>query len=70
MATITTNRTAYNAALQAAKMAIACTGYRVVGDGHRRISFDVVKLTIGNAADQDRDYVDRCRPKRNVFHHF
>jgi hypothetical protein len=36
--------TAYNAALQAAKMAIACAGYRVVGAGYHRISFDVVKL--------------------------
>lgn len=34
--------TAYNAALQGAKMAIACAGYRVVGAGHHRISFDVV----------------------------
>ena len=40
--------TAYNAALQAAKMAIACSGYRVVGAGHHRISFDVVRLAIGN----------------------
>jgi len=26
--------TSYNAALQTAKMAIACAGYRVVGPGH------------------------------------
>ena len=31
--------TAYNAALQTAKMAIACAGYRVVGAGHHRIFF-------------------------------
>jgi hypothetical protein len=43
--------TAYNAALEAAKMAIACAGYRVVGAGHHRISFDVVKLAIGKGAD-------------------
>jgi hypothetical protein len=30
--------TAYNATLQAAKMAIACADYRVVGAGHHRIS--------------------------------
>jgi len=30
------------------KMAIACAGYGVVGAGHHRISFDVVKLAIGN----------------------
>ena len=41
--------TAYNAALQAAKMAIACAGYRVMGAGHHRISFEVVKLAIGKS---------------------
>ena len=32
--------TAYNAALQTAKMAIACAGYRVVGQGHHQVSFE------------------------------
>ena len=59
--------TAYNAALQAAKMVIACAGYRVVGAGHHRISFEVVKLAIGKAADPYSDYFDRCRRKRNVI---
>jgi uncharacterized protein (UPF0332 family) len=59
--------TAYNAALQAAKMAIACAGYRVVGAGHHRISFEVVKLAIGKAADPYSHYFDRCRRKRNVI---
>ena len=59
--------TAYNAALEAAKMAIACAGYRVVGAGHHRISFDVVKLAIGKGADPYSDYFDRCRRKRNVI---
>ena len=58
---------AYNAALQAAKMAIACAGYRVVGSGHHRISFEVVKLAINKAADPFSDYFDRCRRKRNVI---
>jgi len=53
--------TAYNAALQAAKMAIACAGYRVVGTAHHRISFDVVQLAMGKAADPYSDYFDRCR---------
>jgi hypothetical protein len=59
--------TAYNAALQAAKMAIACAGYRVAGAGHHRISFEVVKLAIGKAAGPFSDYFDRCRRKRNVI---
>ena len=32
--------TAYNAVLQLAKMAIACAGYRVVGQGHHRTMFE------------------------------
>jgi uncharacterized protein (UPF0332 family) len=59
--------TAYNAALQTAKIAIACAGYRVVGAGHHRISFEVVRLALGKAADPYSDYFDRCRRKRNVI---
>ena len=59
--------TAYNAALQTAKMAIACAGYRVVGAGHHRISFEVVKLAMGKPADRYSDYFDRCRRKRNII---
>lgn len=59
--------TAYNAALQTAKMAIACAGYRVVAAGHHRISFEIVKLAVGKVADPYSDYFDRCRRKRNVI---
>jgi uncharacterized protein (UPF0332 family) len=60
--------TAYNAALQAAKMAIACAGYRVsTGAGHHKISFESVSLVIGKAAAPYGDYFDRCRRKRNVI---
>lgn len=60
--------TAYNAALQAGKMAIACAGYRVTaGAGHHRISFEAAKLAIGKAADPYCDYFDICRRKRNVI---
>ena len=59
--------TAYNAALQAAKMAIACAGYRVVGSGHHRISFEALRLALGKSADPYSDYFDRCRRKRNVI---
>ena len=60
--------TAYNAALQATKMAIACAGYRVTaGGGHHRISFEAVRLAVGKAADGYADYFDRCRRKRNVI---
>lgn len=60
--------TAYNAALQATKMAIACAGYRVTsGAGHHRISFEAAKLALGKPADQYCDYFDRCRRKRNTI---
>ena len=60
--------TAYNAALQAAKMAIACAGYRVTtGPGHHKISFESIKLAMGKAAASYSDYFERCRRKRNVI---
>jgi len=50
--------TAYNAALQATKMAIACAGYRVTaGGGPHRISFEAVSLAAGKAADGYADYL-------------
>ena len=58
--------TAYNAALQTAKMAIACAGYRVASvPGHHRLTFEGVKLAIGRPAEQLADYFDACRRKRN-----
>jgi uncharacterized protein (UPF0332 family) len=60
--------TAYNAALQSAKMVIACAGYRVsTGGGHHKISFDCIHLAMGAAADPFADYFDRCRRKRNTI---
>ena len=58
--------TAYNAALQTAKMAIACEGYRVASvPGHHRLTFEGAKLSIGKQAEQLADYFDACRRKRN-----
>ncbi len=48
-------------------MAIACAGYRVASAGHHRVSFEVVKLAIGKAADPYSEYFDGCRRKRNVI---
>jgi uncharacterized protein (UPF0332 family) len=60
--------TAYNAALQAAKMAIACAGYRVTtAPGHHKTSFEAVKFALGRSADPYADYFDRCRRKRNLI---
>ena len=60
--------TAYNAALLAANMAIACAGYRVIAKtGHHKISFDSIKLALGASADKYADYFETCRRKRNVI---
>lgn len=60
--------TAYNAALQAANMAIACAGYRIVSKvGHHRISLDSTKLVLGKTAHKYADYFETCRRKRNTI---
>ena len=47
--------TAYNAALQAANMAIACAGYRIVSKvGHHRVSLESTKLVLGKAVHKLR----------------
>jgi hypothetical protein len=58
--------TAYNAALQTAKMSIACAGYRIASvPGHHRLTFEGAKLALGKPAEQLADYFDACRRKRN-----
>ena len=60
--------TAYNAALQAANMAIACAGYRITAKtGHHKVAIESVKLAVGGTADKYADYFERCRRKRNVI---
>ena len=60
--------TAYNAALQAVNMAIACAGYRVTAKtGHHKVAIDSVKLAVGSTVNKYADYFDRCRRKRNVI---
>ena len=58
--------TAYNAALQTAKMAIACAGYRIASvPGHHRLTFEGAKLALGKPVEHLADYFDSCRRKRN-----
>ncbi len=60
--------TAYNAALQAANMAIACAGYRIMSKvGHHRVSLESTKLVLGKAAHNYADYFETCRRKRNTI---
>ena len=60
--------TAYNAALHAANMAIACAGYRVTAKtGHHKITFYSANLALGAGATKYADYFETCRRKRNVI---
>ena len=59
---------AYNAALQAANMAIACAGYRIVSKiGHHRLSLESTKVVLGKPAHKYADYFETCRRKRNMI---
>ena len=56
---------AYNAALQLAKIAIACAGYRVVGPGHHLTTFEALEIAMGQPVSALVAYFDTCRRKRN-----
>ena len=54
--------TAYNAALHAANMAIACAGYRIMSKfGHHRVSLESTKLVLGKPVHNYADYFETCR---------
>jgi hypothetical protein len=57
--------TSDNAVLQLAKMAIACAGYRVVGQGHHVTTVEAVKLAMGRRVASLASSVETCRHKRN-----
>ena len=57
--------TAYNAALQLAKIVIACSGYRVVGAGHHLTTFEALEIAMGPSVSALVAYFDTCRRKRN-----
>ena len=56
---------AYEAGLLLAKMAVACAGYRVKGQGAHQTTFIAVKIAIGSSIAKTTSYLDRCRRKRN-----
>lgn len=58
--------TAYNAALQTAKIVIACAGYRVAGLGHHQTTFEAAELAIGSQSATLMAFFDTCRRKRNI----
>jgi uncharacterized protein (UPF0332 family) len=58
--------TAYNAALQSAKMVIACCGYRVRGSGAHQITFECLNLGMGKPIYKIARFLDQARRKRNI----
>lgn len=57
---------AYEAALIVTTAAIACSGYRVKGQGHHRTTFEVLPIALpGKESIEDARYLDRCRRLRN-----
>ena len=56
---------AYEAALLTAKMAVACAGYRVKGQGAHQTTFAALKLALGTGVNKTAAYLERCRRKRN-----
>ncbi len=56
---------AYEAALLLGKMAIACAGYRVKGQGAHQTTFTALQLTLGTGIGKTATYLERCRRKRN-----
>jgi hypothetical protein len=60
--------TAYNAALQTAKMSIACAGFRLASTpGHHRLTIEAARLALGPRAARSLDFFDACRRKRNII---
>jgi hypothetical protein len=60
--------TAYNAAVQTAKMSIACVGFRLASTpGHHRLTFEAARLALGTTAVRSLDFFEACRRKRNVI---
>lgn len=58
---------AYEAALIAAKIGIACAGYRVKGTAHHKTSFEALPLAMGNQIQVVADYFEQCRRRRNII---
>lgn len=56
---------AYEAALLVAKIALACAGYRVKGQGAHQTTFAALKIIFGAGVAKTTAYLERCRRKRN-----
>ncbi len=58
--------TAYGAAVNLARLAAFCTGYRILAvAGHHRTSFDAATIALGPDSTGQCAFFDTCRRKRN-----
>lgn len=57
---------AYNAALQAATIALRAEGYRTAGVAHHRTMISTLPMILGPDTASTADYLDACRSKRNT----
>ncbi len=58
--------TAYGAAVNLARMAVFCAGYRILSAaGHHHTSFEAAKIALGTEGIDLCSYFDTCRRKRN-----
>jgi hypothetical protein len=48
-------------------MAIACAGYRVVGQGHHLTTFEALELAMGRTVAPLASYFATCRRERNML---
>ncbi len=56
---------AYEAALLLSKMAIACSGYRIKGEGAHHTTFLALPFACGSEVSKSSQYLNKCRKKRN-----
>jgi hypothetical protein len=57
---------AYNAALKLANILVRASGYRVKGQGQHMNTIAMIPFILGEHKNEDRDYLDACRRKRNI----
>jgi hypothetical protein len=58
--------TAFNAALQLARIAVACAGYRVSATAHHQTSLEAAEIAMGSDVALLMTYFDTCRRRRSV----
>jgi hypothetical protein len=58
---------ATNAALQLARVVLACRGYKTAGSQHHRTAFDALEAAMAPSAATDAATFGQCRRKRSII---